>query len=85
MHQERFKGRRKKHENFKVRLTVRIDPPPHTHFTVSLTMLKKTAELVERDIPNEHITCSETDFTQDKGNFHPTSRISDSPPDDHLQ
>ena len=70
------KAKRKINGYFTVRLTVSVNPPPlGDFFGVLLTLYYD----------------SETDFTQEKVNFYPTTGIPNSfsycccPPDDHLQ
>ena len=60
-----------------------IPPPPYSHFFVSFVNVLLTLYY--------DYMCSETDFTQEKVNFYPTTRIPNSssycccPPADRLQ
>ena len=80
------KESRKKNEHFTVRLTESVDPrPPFLRSAFCDLFLCVLLTLYYDYI------CSETDFTQEKVNFYPTTRIPNSssycccPPADRLQ
>ena len=78
-----IKVKRKINGYFTVRLTVSVDPPLYGQLFVIFFCALLTLYY--------DYMCSETDFTQKKCNFHPTTGISNSsfycccPPDHHLQ